>query len=275
MKKLLPLLFLLQTLISFSQKVTIDTISSKILNRKIITTIILPDDFDPKKTYPVLYLLHSYGGNHKQYLSKNCSLSSKVKGKQCIVVTPSADTTWYVNSHSSPQVKYEDFMVRELFTYIDKTYKTKKDQAIAGFSMGGYGALVIGLKHPERFRYLADLSGAINPPFTEVPVTPYMIPVMNSVKFTFSNENPDTCKEHDLFTITRRFKGAKPYIYLAIGTKDEYPFLVTKHQEYVKLLQEQKFKYEYIEMDAGHFTYSVLDNSLDKIFEQMNQYLKK
>jgi len=48
------------------------------------------------------------------------NLLSEIKDKQLIIVTPYADTSWYVNSYSNANDKYEDFMTHELFNYIDK-----------------------------------------------------------------------------------------------------------------------------------------------------------
>ncbi len=117
---------------SFDQLVKIDSIDSAILKRKVPTTIILPPNYDATKAYPVLYLLHRWSGNNNSFLKT--TLLTDLKDKQLIVVTPSADTCWYVNSFSNPNGKYEDFMTQELFAYIDRNYKNNTDsQAIGCF----------------------------------------------------------------------------------------------------------------------------------------------
>ncbi len=156
---------------SFNQSVKIDSIDSAILKRKVPTTVILPPNYDATKAYPVLYLLHRWAGNNNSFVKS--MLLANLKDKQLIVVTPSADTSWYVNSSSNPNGKYEDFMTQELFAYVDKNYKNNPErQGIGGYSMGAFGALQIGLKHPERFKFIADVSGPINAPFQEVVLTP-------------------------------------------------------------------------------------------------------
>ena len=61
-------------------------------------------------------------------------------------------------------MNYEDYFVKELIPYIEKTYKVKterKFRAIAGLSMGGYGSMILALKHPDLFVAAAPLSAAV------------------------------------------------------------------------------------------------------------------
>ncbi len=253
----LTLLLIVLSRIVIGQTIIVDTINSKILSRKIPTTIILPKNYDPNKTYSVFYFLHSWGGDNNLFADIN--LLASLNDRPFIVVTPSADTCWYVNSASNPKNQYENFMTKELFSYIDskfKTYKTK--QAIGGYSMGGYGALLIGLKNPERFKFIADLSGAINAPFTGIPVSPLMKLVMNSISYSFGDTNSITAKNSNIYSLTKHFNSSeKPYILMAIGDHDEFDFLITEHRQYCKLLDKYNFQYEYKELNASHMTFEV------------------
>src|SRR5436190_254455 len=87
-----------------SQSVTVDSIYSSILKRKVATTIILPPNYDATKSYPVFYLLHRWAGNHASFLQTN--LLTELKDKQLLVVTPSADTSWYVNAVGNTRSRY-------------------------------------------------------------------------------------------------------------------------------------------------------------------------
>src|SRR3979409_2220627 len=78
-----------------------------------------------------------------------------------IIVTPEGNDSWYVDSATD---KYESYILKELIPDVQKRYRTieaRYGRAIAGLSMGGYGALKFGLKSPETFVFGGSLSGAL------------------------------------------------------------------------------------------------------------------
>lgn len=257
----------------FSQRIVIDTVHSQILQRSVAVSIVIPEGLENTEKRPVFYLLHSWGGNHVMYFAEECELRQKANEFPCIIVTPSADTCWYVNTKGLPNSMYEDFMEKELFPFIDSKYKGDPlRQGIGGHSMGGYGALVIGLKNPERFKFVADLSGAISVPFEGVPVTPLVEPVMKSVEHVFGDGQSKVSKRNDVTRLAKRLKPSlRPFVYVAIGSLDEYDFLLKANREYAALLKSLGYRMHYQEMNAGHFTYDVLNQSLEFIAEKMRE----
>lgn len=273
MRKLFFTLLFLLLIIKpvFNQTVKIDSIYSEILNRKIATTVILPSNYDTLKTYPVLYFLHWWGGDNQSFLSTN--LINELKSRQLIVVTPNADTSWYVNSFSNPMNRYEDFMLNELFNYIDRNYQIdSKKQSIGGFSMGGYGALHFGFKHPERFKYIVDICGAINAPFYDIPLTtdsPLNF-IINSVRLAFGDEKTYTPKSTDVFLqLKNRNKSVNQLIFIATAKNDEFDFIKPQHEKLIKELEKQKIKYQYFEFEGGHFDGKVINSFLPIILEKI------
>lgn len=261
---------------SFGQLVSTDSIYSTILNRKVATTIILPVNYDPAKSYPVFYLLHRWSGNNESFLKSN--LLSELKDKPLIVVTPNADTSWYVNSFSNPASRYEDFMTRELMPYMDKKYKTDTSrQAIGGFSMGGFGALQLGLKHPERFKFIADISGPINPPFSDVPLTPNspLHIIKNSVRVSFGDVNSSVSTGSNVFRLVKSVPASVPlFIYMAVGRQDQFDFIVPQHQLFIDALKKQGINYQYTEYEGGHFDGKVLAACLPSLLAKLMDMLK-
>ncbi len=131
-------------------------------------SIYLPESYDKSdKKYPVVYYLPGYGsytyyytqfGVFKGFLLKRSmdKLISEGKLKDMIVVIPNAVNIFaghfYVNSPVSGN--WEDFIVKDLVSYIDKTYRTLRkstSRGISGHSMGGFGALNIAMLHPDVF----------------------------------------------------------------------------------------------------------------------------
>ncbi|GAB3642820.1 alpha/beta hydrolase [Spirosoma arcticum] len=262
--------------VSVSQSVSTDSIYSTILKRKVATTIILPANYDATKSYPVFYLLHRWSGNNGSFLKSN--LIAELKDKPLIIVTPSADTSWYVNSATNPANRYEDFMTLELFDYIDKKYRTNSTrQAIGGFSMGAFGALQIGLKHPERFTFIADMSGPINAPFYDVPLTPKspLNFIKNSVRVSFGEANSPVATGSNVFRLVKSVPASSPvFIYMAVGKQDEFDFIIPQHQLFIDALKKQGINYQYTEYEGGHFDGKVLTACLPTLLNKLTDTLK-
>ncbi len=158
--------------LGFSQSIVKEkqVIKSAILNKEVHYSIYLPSDYNTsQRAYPVTYLLHGYGDADDgwiQYgeinrLADDAIATGKIP--PMIIVTPDGFTGFYINS-ADGKMNYEDFFVKELIPYIEKTYKVKterKFRAIAGLSMGGYGSMILALKHPDLFVAAAPLSAAV------------------------------------------------------------------------------------------------------------------
>ena len=146
------------------------SVKSTILFKDVKYSIYLPPNYESStQTYPVIYLLHGYGGDNNSWIKRGNINEYTDKAianntiPAVIIVMPNGDSSWYINSNDS-KVKYEDFFINEFIPAIEKTYRAKaekKYRAIAGLSMGGYGALLYTLKHPNVFSAVAALSAAI------------------------------------------------------------------------------------------------------------------
>ena len=140
---------------------------SRILKQDVQFSVCLPKEYyDTKKSYPVVYLLHGLGddetswleyGQISQYADKSIESDETVP---MIFVMPEAFRTYYVNDYKGSFL-YEDMFVKELVPYIDSLFRTKADRqhrALMGYSMGGFGALNLHLKHPDVFGTAVPLS---------------------------------------------------------------------------------------------------------------------
>src|SRR5690606_9995444 len=79
-----------------------------------------------------------------------------------VIVMPDADSSFYMNSFDG-KVKFEDFFFKEFLPHVEKTNRIIRDKryrGVAGLSMGGYGAMLYALKHPDMFTATAPLSAA-------------------------------------------------------------------------------------------------------------------
>ena len=166
MKKLFLLLTVCITTINIYAK-QVDTIDvfSPSMNITVKNVIILPADYDSKANLPVLYLLHGYSGNHKSWIQLKPELPELATQYGIIIVCPDGKNSWYWDSPVNTKMKYETYVSKELITYIDSNYKTKKDRsgrAITGLSMGGHGGLWLGIRHQDIFGACGSTSGGVD-----------------------------------------------------------------------------------------------------------------
>ncbi|WP_324828646.1 alpha/beta hydrolase [Qipengyuania zhejiangensis] len=137
--------------------------------------VVLPDgyDRDPDARYPVVYFLHGYTATADRYLdilAPQEALAS-VEGAGMIVVIPDSYTKRGGSFYASgPTVgNFEAFIADELVAAIDGQFRTIADRAsrgIAGHSMGGYGALRIGMKHADTFSSIYPMAPCCTQPRT-------------------------------------------------------------------------------------------------------------
>jgi enterochelin esterase-like enzyme len=143
------------------------TMTSAILGQEIKFSIVLPTGyFKGSKNYPVVYLLHGLGDDESSWLEygRISQIADEAIGAKQIVpmifVMPQGFRNYYVNDYAGTFL-YEDMFIKELVPFIDKQYRTIPDsdhRAVLGCSMGGFGALVLPMKHPDVFSVSVPLS---------------------------------------------------------------------------------------------------------------------
>jgi enterochelin esterase-like enzyme len=146
--------------------------TSKILKMERKYAIYLPPDYETsRRSYPVLYLLHGGGDDQTAWVQFGQVLHIADEAinqgtvTPMIIVMPDANTgqRGYFNDIKG-EWRYEDFFFQELIPYIEKQYRTRNDKqyrAVAGVSMGGGGAFIYALHHPEMFSSSCPLSASI------------------------------------------------------------------------------------------------------------------
>jgi S-formylglutathione hydrolase FrmB len=137
--------------------------------------ILLPKSYvTTSSSYPVLYLLHGAGDTYKTWTEKT-DVEQFTKDMNLIVVMPDAghdvNAGWYSDWLGGPQPQWETFHTADLVQFVDTTYRTLGDghRAIAGLSMGGFGAMSYAVRHAHGdqgggplFKDAASFSGAVD-----------------------------------------------------------------------------------------------------------------
>jgi S-formylglutathione hydrolase FrmB len=146
-------------------------IPSAALGRSIDVSIYRPDGAPPAGGWPVLYLLHGLNGGYRDWANLGGvqqtldRLIAARRIKPVLVVMPDCANSWYVDSAGvGGPGNYETAMLDDLPQAIERDFPASRERgarAIAGLSMGGFGALRLALKRPDRYIAVASLSGAI------------------------------------------------------------------------------------------------------------------
>lgn len=152
--------------------VTHRTFRSHSIGTDVGYSVYLPPGYEQgTQRYPVVYYLHGAGGNEsggpRTFAPQLLAAHLAGTLPPFIVVFPNGgQSTWYADSYDG-KLPVETMIIRELIPYVDATYRTRADRAgraITGMSMGGFGAIVLGMKHADMFSSVV----AYAPAFIEV-----------------------------------------------------------------------------------------------------------
>ena len=137
-----------------AQNLDLDTVEffSPAVDRTMKYNILLPHDYDTStERYPVLYLLHGLTQNYTAWGLSNGAPFYAGLYDDLIVVMPDVGNSWYVNwsvNEGGQKNDWEDHVVRDVVNHVDWNFRTiakREGRAITGLSMGGYGAITLGL----------------------------------------------------------------------------------------------------------------------------------
>jgi S-formylglutathione hydrolase FrmB len=115
-----------------------------------------------REKYPTLYLLHGLSDDHTIW-TRRTSIERYAAERNIAVVMPAVTRSFYQDMASGP--KFWTFLSEELPALCQDYFPlsvASEDTFAAGLSMGGYGALRLGLARPEKFAAVASLSGALD-----------------------------------------------------------------------------------------------------------------
>jgi S-formylglutathione hydrolase FrmB len=156
------------------------TVTGESPDRSVI--VYLPPGYDKVETkrYPVVYLLHGITDTNEVWVNEwtkrkdtwgtiqgvmNNGIAERLFGEM-IIVMPNELTSWGGSFYTNSPVtgNWEDFTVKDLVNHIDRKYRTlarAASRGIVGHSMGGYGAIRLGMKFPDVFSVIYAMNPAV------------------------------------------------------------------------------------------------------------------
>lgn len=199
--------------------------------------VILPDDL-VEGDFPVLWLLHGGYGNQNDWI-QNTKILLYAEAHGIAVVMPHAGCSRYCNMTWGAD--YYDYLTGELPRIMKHLYPRlstrREDNMIAGLSLGGSGAISLGMRNPERYGAIGVLSSSSIIPLEHLRQTTAGAPqppggpgAMSVNMINFGVEDTGKLKgnpEHDvLLNATSIIAQGKPVpkVFHAVGLEDHaYP----------------------------------------------------
>jgi diacylglycerol O-acyltransferase/trehalose O-mycolyltransferase len=191
--------------------------------------VLLPADYCLAATrrlaYPVLYLLHGTGDTYSAWVDKT-DVVGYARSFDVIIVMPDGGhgtgAGWYSNWLDG-EFQYETYDLSVLPAYIDSHFRARSDDlAVAGNSMGGFGAMSYAARHPGMFKAAASFSGADDTLYA-APVSGVAFAQLNPYYGTpgaaiWGDQTTDygMWAAHDPATLAARLRGTR--LFLASGT---------------------------------------------------------
>jgi len=215
---------------------------SNTLGMKVSTNLLLPDLGEGP--FPVLYLLHGLSDDHTIW-TRFTRLELYVRNLPLMVVMPQGFRGFYTRQEQGPD--YATYIAEDLPRFVERQFHAaarREHRAIGGLSMGGYGALRIGLGYPQRYVSVHSHSGAFALRTRKGgPVS------RKEFEQIFGRKPAGT--DHDLRRLARRAKreGMLPKLWLDCGKED---FLIRDNRRFHGELKKMKIDHEYREYAGAH-----------------------
>jgi len=202
--------------------------------------VILPGGPGP---HPVLYLLHGLSDDHTNW-HRNTSIERYAEGTGLIIVMPDGHRSFYVNDPRPGGLAYEDHIVRDVVAMVDNIFPTvrlRRGRAVAGLSMGGYGAMMLATRHPDVFSAASAHSSAMFFAHTEFADRPGVQALADALP----------AGQYDCFALAEKLKtaGPVPAIRFDCGTDDP---LIEHNRAFHRHLGNLGIAHEYAEFPGGH-----------------------
>ena len=243
------------------------TFESKCIGRETSFQVFVPGG-DNDRRYPAVYVHHGLGDTYEGFTSRtNIEIYAQENG--LIAVMPDAGRSWYANDPDDGCL-WEDHLAIEIVELVDEQFPTisRRDaRALTGFSMGGYGAMILALLHPDRFSSTASLAGSMFFGHELRKDRPERTEMMLRVA--------PPGGRYDLFTLAEKLAARSendppiPNIRVNIGIEDH---LLKANRQWHDHLVKLGIPHDFMEVYGGH-KWSYVESQLAEVMWYLGQQL--
>lgn len=214
---------------------------SSALNKLRGMVVFLPAAYSKSTSakFPVLYLRHGGGDNETSWtqaagkadvILENLIAAGKAKSMIIVMTNGLTDGTWAGGSSKEGVEQLDQELIKDIIPYVEKNFRVKADKgsrAIAGLSMGGGQAYIMGLKHLDLFSYIGEFSSGL----------------LSDAKFDINERIPGVFDRPELVNSNIKL------LWIACG-KDDPRY--QGHLALIYALKEKKIRFESYETPGGH-----------------------
>lgn len=207
--------------------------------------VVVTPDIAQSRACPTVYLLNGYDGNHLQWLSTQPKLPELADKYGMIFVLPDGRDSWYWNSPIDPKMQMESLIADRLVEYVDSAYNTipsPDKRAIAGFSMGGHGAMWLAMHHPDIWKSAGAMSGGLD-------IRPFPENWKMKQRIGKKEDDPALWDQYTVINLVPSLQPGQLNIIFDCGT-DDFFFDVNNNMH--SALLEAKIPHDYIVRPGGH-----------------------
>ncbi|MBO4888947.1 MAG: esterase family protein [Firmicutes bacterium] len=235
--------------------------ASGCLNRYTTMEVFLPDTAVPEEGFRSLYLLHGYHGNHTDML-RRLNLLKYAEANDIAIFMPDGDNAYWADFPERAEF-YQEYVARELVPMTRRLFPLsarREDTYVAGISMGGGGAVRLGLMYSDVFGKVAGLS-------------PYLVsyedfdPVGHGTNALKALDDVLMARQASIFSFSMGGLVELPKMYLTIGTDDA---LLSENRQFHEMLEMASLPHIYKEYPGAH-DWDFWNERLPELFEFLNQ----
>lgn len=208
-------------------------------------TVVVPEASrsDASLRFPTVYLLNGYGGDYRAWGRLRPDMDDLADRYGMVIVMPDGRDSWYWDS--KPGMEMESFFVEDLVPTIDRKLPTKAEaskRAISGLSMGGHGALWLGMRHSDIWGSAASMSGGVD-------IRPFANRWKMKSLIGEKDKNPQTWEEHTVINLVPTLQPGQLNILFDCGTED---FFAEVNENLHRALLDAKIPHDYISRPGNH-----------------------
>ncbi len=218
---------------------------SRSLKKCSAINVLFPDNPPLKRPWAVFYLLHGMSDNQSVWM-RQTSIERYVQGWPLLVVMPDGGRNCYTNTVDHGPA-YEDDLLKGVMGLVERTFPVKAERsgrAIGGLSMGGYGAIKLALKYPDRFASAHSHSGAMG-----MARGSARDKLLGAELLKIFGPNAEGGPDDPFALIEKIDHGLVPAMRIDCGVDD---FLLKQNRDFHAKLESLHIAHEYEEFPGGH-----------------------
>ncbi len=249
-----------------AERIAFGEVRSVALGRALPVAVIAPATPPTTGRAPVLYFLHGRGRHHRSLLDSEAARTALLAAP-CYVVLPQGEDGWYINAPENPAARYEAYL-EEVIAWAESRWPISTEPAargIAGWSMGGYGAVRFAETHPGQFGFVASVIGLLD--FPRASTLPegqnYAVPV---ARFT---ADPATWAALNPLNGVEQLRGAA--LTLVLATQG---FERTMNEHFLAALAARGLPARVHRLDGGH-EFALVERALPLVLADAAEFFQK